>query len=364
MRGADITQEQLFSTVHLESFVPKNHPLRPIRSLFNEALTRIDGLLDCAYSEIGRESIPPERLLRAQLLQILYTVRSERMLMEQMHYNLLFRWFTGLSIDDAVWDHSTFSKNRDRLLAHDIVKTLFVEVVELARKRDLISSDHFSVDGTLIQAWASQKSFLPKDDDHDDGIGRNRDCDFQGEKRSNETHASITDPDARNFKKSTNAEAKMAYLGHSVIDNRNGIVVSAKASLADGKAERETAIEMLAALPGAQRKTVAADKNYDTREFVARCRDMRMTPHVAQNTRRNGGSAIDGRTTRHEGYRISMQKRKRVEEPFGWGKTIGLIRQVKVRGLARVNAVMQMTFIGWNLTRIRNLQDDCAFNLG
>ena len=359
MRGADITQENLFSTVHLDTFVPKNHPLRKIRELFNAAMKRIDGLLDSAYSEYGRESIPPERLLRAQLLQILYSIRSERMLMEQMNYNLLFRWFTGMSIDELVWDHSTFSKNRDRLLDHEIIPALFVEVVELARKRDLVSDDHFSVDGTLIQAWASQKSFRPKDEDDSDSNdgGRNAENDFHGEKRSNATHESKTDAEARNYKKSKHSEAKLAYLGHSLMENRNGLVVDAKVTQADGYGEREAAIDMLAALPGEHRKTVGADKNYDTKGFVAGCQGMKVTPHVAQNHKRRGGSAIDGRTTRHEGYAISIKKRKRVEEPFGWGKTIGQIRQVKVRGLARVNAVLQMTFIGWNLTRMRNLQD-------
>lgn len=362
MRGADITQENLFSTVHLDTFVPKDHPLRDIRELFDEAMKRISWLFDTAYSEYGRESIPPERLLRAQLLQILYTIRSERMLMEQMNYNLLFRWFTGMSIDETVWDHSTFSKNRNRLLDHDIIPALFVEVVDLARKRELVSDDHFSVDGTLIQAWASQKSFRPKDEDDSDmnSGSRNAESDFHGEKRSNETHESKTDTDARNYKKSKYSEAKLAYLGHSVIENRNGLVVNAKVTLANGYGEREAAIDMLAELPGAHRKTVAADKNYDTKEFIAGCQGMNVTPHVAQNVKRKGGSAIDGRTTRHEGYAISIKKRKRVEEPFGWGKTVGQIRQVKVRGLARVNTLLQMTFIGWNLTRIRNLQDQCA----
>lgn len=362
MRGADITQENLFSTVHLDTFVPKEHPLRDLRKLFNEAMHRIDWLFDSAYAEGGRESIPPERLLRAQLLQVLYSIRSERQLMEQMHYNLLFRWFTGLSIDDPVWDHSTFSKNRDRLLEHDIVPQLFAEVVEMARKNNLLSADHFSVDGTLIQAWASQKSFRPKDEEDDDnGGGRNAERSFHGEKRSNKTHESKTDPDARNYRKSKNSEAKLAYLGHSLIENRNGLVVNARVSLANGYGERETAIDMLAELPGEQRKTVGADKNYDTRDFVDQCKGMRITPHVAQNTERTGGSAIDSRTTRHPGYGISQQKRKRVEEPFGWGKTVGLYRQVKVRGLARVNAIFQITMIGWNLTRMRNLQVQCAW---
>ena len=362
MRGIDITQEHLFSTVHLDEFVPQNHPLRAIRQLFNTALGRINWLLDTAYSDIGRESIPPERLLRAQLLQVLYSIRSEQQLMEQMNYNLLFRWFTGLSIDDKVWDHSTFTKNRDRLLEHDIIPSLFEEIVILARKKDLLSDEHFSVDGTLIQAWASQKSFRPKDEnnDEDSGGGRNGECDFHGEKRLNSTHESCTDPDARNYKKSKNSAAKMAYLGHTVIENRNGLIVKTQASLADGFGERETAITLLTELPGEHRKTVGADKNYDTRGFVESCRQLNITPHVARNDKRKGGSAIDARTSRHEGYRISMKVRKRVEEPFGWGKTVGLIRQVKVRGLDRVNAVLTMTFMGWNLTRMVNLQGQSA----
>ncbi|MEW5249327.1 IS5 family transposase [Microbulbifer discodermiae] len=362
MRGADITQEALFTTVHLESFVPKNHPLRSIRSLFNEALRRIDWLLCGAYSERGRESIPPERLLRAQLLQVLYTIRSERQLMEQMSYNLLFRWFVGLTVDDVVWNHSTFSKNRDRLLEHDVIPALFEEVVAIARKRNLLSEEHFSVDGTLIQAWASQKSFRPKDEDDSDstGGGRNQEVDFHGEKRLNDTHESKTDPDARSFKKSKGSEAKLAYLGHTLMENRNGLMVKARTSLATGRGERDTAVDLLAELPGSRRKTIGADKNYDTREFVDSCRGMNVTPHVARNDKRRGGSAIDSRTSRHEGYAASMKVRKRIEEGFGWGKTVGLIRQIKVRGLARVNAVFNMTFIGWNLTRMVNLQGGSA----
>ena len=357
MRGVDITQEALFSTVHLETFVPKDHPLRQIRTLFNDALKRISGLLDGAYAEGGRESIAPERLLRAQLLQVLYTIRSERQLVEQINYNLLFRWFVGLSIDDEVWSHSTFSKNRDRLLAHAVIPALFAEVVALARKRNLLSEEHFSVDGTLIQAWASQKSFRRKDggDDEPRGVGRNKTQDFRGETRVNETHASTTDPDARSYKKSTGAPSRLAYLGHTLMENRHGFVVGAQVTLATGRAEREAAQTLLGHLPRGRRKTVGADKNYDTREFVAACRGMNITPHVTRHETRRGGSAIDGRTTRHEGYQVSQRKRRRIEEGFGWGKTIGLIRQVKVRGLAHVNEVFGLTFIGWNLIRMKNL---------
>ncbi|MFS1525847.1 IS5 family transposase [Microbulbifer sp. 2304DJ12-6] len=361
MRGADITQEALFTTVNLEGFVPKFHPLRKIRQEFNLALQRIDWLLDCAYAPNGKESIPSERLLRALLLQVLFSVRSERQLMEQIRYNLLFRWFVGLSIDDKVWNHSTFSKNRDRLLAHDIIPTLFEEVVQIARQKQLLSEEHFSVDGTLIQAWASQKSFRRKQDsDDDEGSGSNSERDFHKEKRSNETHESRTDPEARLYKKSKGAEAKLAYLGHTTMENRNGLIVQAAVTQANGCAEREAAEQMLTELPGSRRKTVGADKGYDTRGFVAACRGANVTPHVAQNTKRRGGSAIDGRTTRHSGYQASMKVRKRIEEGFGWGKTIGLIRQVKVRGLARVKEVFTLTFIGWNLTRISNLQRGSA----
>lgn len=363
MRGLDITQEALFTTVHLESFVPKDHPLRAIKVLFDEALTRIDWLLDGAYSERGKMSIPPERLLRAQLLQVLYTIRSERQLMEQIQYNLLFRWFIGLTVDDRVWDHSSFSKNRDRLLEHDVIPVLFEEVIALARKDDLISEDHFSVDGTLVQAWASQKSFRPKDEDDQPpsgGGGRNVERDFRGEKRLNDTHESKTDPDARSYKKSKGSEARISYLGHTLMENRNGLIVGARISHATGTAERETALELLATLPGEQRKTVGADKNYDTGDFISQCRTIKITPHVAQNEKRPGGSAIDKRTTRHEGYQASMKIRKRVEEPFGWGKTIGPIRQIMVRGLDKANQVFNLTFIGWNLRRMVNIQGRSA----
>ncbi|WP_069128471.1 IS5 family transposase, partial [Candidatus Thiodiazotropha endolucinida] len=349
----------LFTTVHLESFVPPNHPLRPIRILLDEALKNLNWLFDGIYADSGRESIPPERLIRAQLLQVLYSIRSERQLVEQISYNLLYRWFVGLTIDDKVWDHSVFSINRDRLLDHEVIPELFSEVVSLARKRKLLSEEHFSVDGTLIQAWASQKSYCPKGDDIDppSSGGRNGGADFHGEKRSNETHESKSDRDARLARKGLGKEAKLSYMGHTVMENRNGLIVKAAASHATGKAEREVAVALLADIAGSQRRTVGADKNYDTARFVADCRAMNITPHVARNDNRVGGSAIDGRTSRHMGYQVSQRRRKRVEEPFGWGKTIGLIRQVKVRGLAKVNSVFMMTMIGWNLTRMRALME-------
>ncbi|GAA5444745.1 IS5 family transposase ISBusp2 [Microbulbifer sp. NBRC 101763] len=277
-----------------------------------------------------------------------------------MNYNLLFLWFVGLSVDDIVWNHSTFSKNRDRLLEHEVIPALFKEIVEMAHKKNLLNYEHFSVDGTLIQAWASRKSFRSKkvgDDDEKPGGGRNKGRDFRGEKRTNDTHASTTDPDSRIYKKSQGSEAKLGYLGHTTMDNRNGLIVNAKVSLATGTAERETALDVLSELPGSKPKTVGADKGYDTRGFVESCRGLGVTPHVAQNGKRPGGSAIDGRTTRHTGYQASLKVRKRIEEGFGWGKNIGLIRQIKVRGLDRVNEVFDVTFIGWNLTRMKNLQN-------
>lgn len=351
MRGADVLQESLFTTVHLESFVPADHPIRPLRELFNTALKRISYLFDAAYAEGGRESIAPERLMRALLLQVLYGIGSERQLVEQTHYNLLFRWFVGLSIDDTVWNHSTFSKNRDRLLEHDVVPALFAEVVQMAGQRGLLSQDHFSVDGTLIQAWASHKSFRPKDDGPG-GIGRNQERDFRGEARKNDTHASVTDPEARLYRKSSNTAAVLCYQGHTVVENRNGLVVRAEVSHATGTAERDTALELLKSLPGKRRKTVGADKGYDVTSFVEGCRNLRITPHVASKDK---GSAVDQRTLRHAGYTVSQRKRKRVEEPFGWMKLVAQLRQVKQRGKAQVGALFQMGMMGWNLIRMRNL---------
>ena len=358
MRGEDIFQESLFTTVQLESFVPANHPLRAIKALFDEAMKNMNGLFSSIYSDYGRESIPPERLIRAQLLQVLYSIRSERQLVEQINYNLLYRWFVGLTIDDVVWNHSSFTTHQDRLLENDVVTELFEEVVGLARKKNLLSDEHFSVDGTLIQAWASQKSYRRKADDSQPPTsgGRNSDANFHGEKRSNATHESKTDGDARLAKKGSGKEAKLSYMGHTVMENRNGLIVKAAASHATGKAERDIAAGLLSGLTGMKKRTVGADKNYDTAGFVADCRAMNMTPHVARNDKRPGGSAIDGRTSRHASYKVSQRNRKRVEEPFGWGKSIGLIRQMKVRGLSKVNGVFMMTMIGWNLTRMRALQ--------
>jgi transposase len=359
-------QEALFTVAKLEDFVPAEHPLRPIRLLVNEALGRLSGLFNTIYADSGRASIAPEKLLRAMLIQIFFSVRSERQLMEQVRYNLLYRWFIGLAIDDEVWDHSTFSKNRDRLIEHAVVESFFSEVMTLADKAALLSKEHFSVDGTLIQAWASHKSFVPKDgtsdnanDDADGGGGggRNAQADWKGKPRSNDTHASATDPDARLFRKSHNTAAVMAFQGHVLMENRSGLVVGAVVTHADGLGERAAAVSMLDTLPGAHPKTLGADKAYDTRDFIDACRQRRVTPHVASNDTRNGGSAIDGRTTRHAGYAISQTIRKRIEEHFGWGKTIGRIRQTVYRGLARVDQHFKLTMTASNIVRMARILD-------
>ena len=355
MRGADSYNEALFSTVKLEEFVPASHPLRPIRAWVNEALAKMDARFSAmveADVKGGRPSIAPEKLMRAMLLQVLYSVRSERQLVEQISDNLLFRWFVGLSIEDTVWNHAVFSKNRDRLIEFDAVTELFNATVEMAGGKGLLSGEHFSVDGTLIQAWASHKSVRSKDGSDDDRPPEN----WHGEKRSNDTHASITDPESRLYRKSSAAPALPSDLGHVLTDNRHGLVVNVRASAADGYAERDVAQRMLSdvAKPDV-RITVGADKGYDTRGFVKACRTMNVTPHVAQNTKRTGGSAIDGRTTRHAGYAVSQRKRKRIEQCFGWGKTIGPIRQVMVQGLEKVDQLLTLTMAAYNLTRLRSL---------
>ncbi|WP_088279124.1 IS5 family transposase [Ideonella sp. A 288] len=363
MRGADCYNESLFTTVRLEDFVPANHPLRPIRTWVNDALSTMDAKFSAMYEadvKGGRPSIAPGKLMRAMLLQVLYSVRSERQLVEQIQYNLLFRWFVGLAIEDSVWNHSVFSKNRDRLIEHDAVTDLFNATVEMADRRGLLSGEHFSVDGTLIQAWAGHKS-LRRKDGSDDGKPPE---DWRGEPRSNDTHESTTDPESRLYRKSNVAPALPSFQGHVLTDNRHGLVVNVKASTADGTSEREVAAQMLAdvAKPG-KRVTVGADKAYDTKSFVKACRDLNVTPHVAQNTNRRGGSAIDERTTRHPGYEVSQRRRKRIEQCFGWGKVIGPIRQVMVRGLDKVDQVLTLTMAAYNLTRLRslaNLRPRCA----
>ncbi len=312
---------------------------------------------DRLYSPTGRPSIAPETLLRALLLQVLYTIRSERLLMEQLDYNLLFRWFVGVNMDDPIWDPSTFSKNRERLLEGDVAHAFFDQVLAQAQERELLSDEHFTVDGTLIEAWAGQKSFKrktaepPPSPPDDPG---NPSIDFRGERRSNATHASTTDPEARLYKKATGQEAKLAYVGHVLMENRHGLVVDTRVTQATGTAEREAALAMAEAIPGQQRVTLGADKNYDTRDFVRELRELRVTPHVAQNTS-GRSSAIDGRTTRHPGYAVSQRNRKRVEEIFGWLKTVGLLRKTRHRGVARVGWMFTFAAAVYNLVRMRTL---------
>jgi transposase len=361
MRGEDTQQSQLFSYGSLEERVPASHPLRPIRAMVDEALKDLSARFDEIYNEEGRKSIPPERLLRALLLQMLYSVRSERMLMEQLEYNLLFRWFVGLSMDEPVWHPTVFTKNRDRLLEGAVAEEFFSLIVNQARRKRLLSDDHFTVDGTLIEAWAGQKSFQRKDDGHDPlnpppaDQSSNLTVNWHKEKRSNETHASRTDPMARLYKKTRGAEARLGYLGHVLTENRNGLVVDVRLTQASGTAERDAAVEMLAHKPASRRITLGGDRGYDTRGFVKAARELKVTPQVAQNDSRRR-SAIDARTTHHEGYAVSQRKRKRVEEVFGWIKTVALQRKTHFRGLDRVGWMFTFAAAAYNLVRMRNLQ--------
>ena len=347
----------MFSYLAPEERVPADHPLRRIRPMADTALKALSPSFDAMYSTFGRPSIAPEKLLKGLLLQVLYTVRSERMLMEQLEYNLLFRWFVGLNMDEAVWVPTVYSKNRDRLMEGDIAEKFFDQVLDQARRGDLLSDEHFSVDGTLIEAWASHKSFQRKDgsDQTPKDDPGNPTVNFHGEKRSNDTHQSTTDPDARLARKSGGHEAKLAYCGNVMIENRHGLVVDAELLQCNGTAERDAALLMVERLEGNERVTVAGDKGYDTRDFVNEMRGMNATPHVAQNEKRPGGSAIDGRTTRHEGYRISQQKRKRIEEVFGWLKTVGVLRKTRHRGLPKVGWMFTFTAAAYNLVRMRSL---------
>lgn len=349
MRGSDGQQGAMFSYVSLEKRVPADHPLRPIREMADAALKELSPRFSRLYSETGRPSIPPEQILRSLILQILYTVRSERMLIEQLDYNLLFRWFVGLGIDDEVWDATVFTKNRDRLLQGDIAQAFFDRVLVQARINRLLSSDHFTVDGTLIEAWASHKSYRPKDGGDDDG-GEN----FHGQQRSRDTHESTTDPDARLFRKGRGKEAKLAYMGHVLMENRNGLVVAAEVTQATGKAEREAALRMVKKAKLHRTATVGADKGYDQNDFVDGLRKRGVTPHVAQHDT-NRRSKIDERTTRHDGYAMSQVRRKVVEQIFGWGKTVGGIRKTKHRGRDRVGWVFLFTNAVYNLVRMRRL---------
>jgi len=362
MRGGDEIQSSMFSYISPEMRVPVDHPLRAVRAMVDAALKQMSAEFDKVYSRRGRPSIAPERLFRALLLQIFYSIRSERLLMEQLDYNLLFRWFIGLNTDDAVWNHSTFSKNRERLFEESFAKRLFEEVFAQAKAAGLTSDEHFSVDGTLIEAWASHKSVRRKDGSDEDGssggVGRNAERNFRGEKRKNDTHASRTDPDARLARKSDAHPAQPSYSGHVLMENRNGLVAAATLGHATGTAEREAALAMLAGQVRA--RSLGADKGYDTRGFVAGCRGLGVTPHVAANHARSGGSAIDARTTRHHGYQLSQRIRKRIEEVFGWAKTIGPMRKTKLRGYERVGFQFVLTMTGYNLTRLRNLLGSAA----
>ncbi len=389
MRGTDEAAGSLFSYVDLEERVPERHPLRLIRRIVNDALASLDAEFDALYTDFGRPSIAPERLIRAGLLQILFSIRSERQLMEQMDYNLLFRWFVGLGVDDPVWVPTVFSKNRDRLLTTDMSRKVMAAILAHPEVKPLLSDDHFSVDGTLVKAWASMKSFQPKDSaplPHDDDPGgppsppadetsadtdqpqqtetqpmpdtprqtRNAEVNFRGEKRSNATHASVTDPDARLYKKAPGAAAMLCFMGHTLMENRNGLVVQAELTHADGRGERKAALEMINRhSPGSTRRlTLGADKGYDSADFVAELRRMVVTPHIAQKTRH---SAIDGRTTHHPGYVLSQRRRKKIEEPFGWAKTVGGMTQTLHRGLDRICAKFTMTMAACNLARLPKL---------
>jgi transposase len=346
----------MYSYLSPEQRVRENHPLRKIRAMADEALKNMSERFDGMYAKTGRPSIPPEKLLRAQLIQMLYSIRSERLLMEEIDYSMLFRWFVGMNLDEPVWDPTVFTKNRNRLLEGDVAREFLAKVVGQAQAKGLTSDEHFTVDGTLIEAWASLKSFQRKDQKNTppDDPG-NPSVDFHGEKRSNQTHESTTDPDARLARKGNGKEAKLSYNGNLLTENRNGLIVNTELFQANGTAERDAALVMLEQIPGGRRVTVGADKGYDTKDFVAECRHLQVTPHVAQNVNRNGGSAIDGRTTRREGYEVSQRKRKRIEECFGWLKTIALIRKVRHRGIEKVGWVFTFAAAAYNLVRMRNL---------
>ena len=356
MRGEDAQLAAMFSYVGLEERIPTDLPLRAIRAMAGRALRALSPLFAKWYAPAGRESIPPKRLLRALLPQALYSTRSERQLMEQMEYNLLFRWLVNLNIDDPVWDVTVFTKNRDRLLQGEVAQAFFEQVLAQAREAGLLSNEHFSVDGTLIEAWASHKSFKPKDGSEpppSDGT-RNPTVNFHKQKRSNETHQSTTDPDARLSKKSKGSPAQLCYLGHVLMENRNGLAVGARLTQATGTAEREACLDMVGEIGGNRHITVGGDKNYDVRDHVDTLRSLKVTPHVAQNDT-NRKSSIDVRTIRHPGYTVSMQKRKRIEEIFGWMKTVGVMRKTRHKGTELVGWMFTLSVATYNLVRMRQL---------
>ena len=360
MRGDDRNDVSMFSYISPEARVPKDHPLRAIRQIVDVVLKDLSPQFTKLYSAIGRPSIPPEKLLRALLLQILYSIRSERLLMEQLDYNLLFRWFVGLNMDDPVWAPTVFTKNRERLLEGEIADRFFDSVQAQALEHQLISDEHFTVDGTLVEAWAGHKSFKPKgtsSGDRPDDPG-NPTVDFRGQKRSNATHASTTDPDARLYRKSFGTESKLCYAGHVLMENRNGLAINGRLTVATSRSEREAAEDMVRDVPGTRRITLGGDKAYDVYEFVDTLRDLNVSPHIAGKNA--AYSMIDGRTTRHPGYAVSQKKRKRVEEIFGWLKTIGLMRKTRHRGSARVGWMFMFTLAAYNILRMRNLLASAA----
>ncbi|HLB64787.1 MAG TPA: IS5 family transposase [Anaerolineales bacterium] len=364
MRGDDGDDTGMWSYVSQEQRIPADHPLRPIRKMVDEVLDRLSPRFDKLYSRVGRPSIPPERLLRALLIQVLYTIRSERLLMEQLDYNMLFRWFVGLSMDDPIWDPTVFTKNRQRLLEGEIAEAFFTEVLALASEKNLTSDEHFTVDGTLIEAWAGQKSFRKRPQGSGKGPddpGASPGEDFHGEARTNATHQSTTDPQAKLYRKGPGKEAKLCYMGHVLMENRNGLVVDARLTQATGTAEREAAQAMVRAAKRRHRGrlTVGGDKGFDTQGFVAGVREMGVTAHVAQN-KSNRRSAIDGRTTRHKGYEVSQWKRKLIEQVFGWMKTVGALRKTRHRGAPRVGWVFIFSLAAFDLLRIRNLEAQVA----
>ena len=355
MRGYDSKTEALFTYVTPETFVPKDHPLRAIRKMADEALTGMDKLFDSMYADTGRSSIPPEKLLKAQLLMILYSIRSNRQLVEHIHYNFLFRWFLGMGLDENIWDHSSFSKNNDRLIGSEVAAVFLSRILAQAERKCLLSREHFTVDGTLIEAWASIKSFKPKDGPPSAGGGRNDSVDFKGQKLTNDTHGSVTDPDARLYRKGKNKEAKLCYQGHTLMENRSGLIVRTKVTAASGTGEREAAKAMVQQLPRTTRRiTLGGDKGYDTETFVKELRRLKVTPHVAQNNT-NRKSAIDSRTTNHPNYAVSQNIRKRIEEGVGWMKTIGKLRKTMYRGIEKVAWQLDLHAAAYNLVRMKNL---------
>jgi transposase len=364
LRTKDTKQQVFFSYKSIEDRIPENHPIRALKILVDEALAKLSDDFGRLYSHTGRPSIPPEQLLRALLIQIFFSVRSERQLIEQLDYNMMFRWFVGLNLDDDIWNATTFTKNRDRLLEGEIAERFFAEVLAMAKKQGLISQEHFTVDGTIIEAWASHKSFQRKQEagsDDDDtpsnsaGKGRNPDVNYRGQKRKNDTHESKTDPDARLCRKGQQTGAQLGYMGHTLMENRNGLVVDVRVNHAVGKSEHAAAASMASAIKGKRRVTLGGDKGYDSNDLLDELRSLGVTPHIAKNDHERRTSSIDDRTTRHEGYHVSQKKRKLVEQIFGWAKTVGCLRKVKHRGLDLVKSITTMNLAAYNLIRIRNL---------